>query len=129
MKIGRPDSKFNTGRRYVGPVRVSYVQKNGSKSVLLIRFTPQVVKDARWKTGDGVDIDVDDSGAVTVARAKKGWSLSGKNVKAGLTVRLTLFPEDTKALKRFEIPADVLEYAEDGGDVVFQLPMANGHID
>jgi hypothetical protein len=125
MKLGKPGSSSRSGRRKLGPIRVSYVQQKGHRLVMLLRFTSQVIKDARWKIGDILDVEMDDSGNVTVARSAQGWMLSGKSDTTDGTIRLTVYPDDLKALHPYAIPADIQDYAEDGGAILFQLPKSS----
>jgi len=105
-------------------IRVSVMRKHGS--ALRIAFGDKVLKAARWKRGDKIIPDFDEStGTFTVSRSTngRGWSLSAQNGKGSgiLAARAELTDAALKVLDKFQLPAAIDDYAEDGGTIVFSM--------
>lgn len=92
-----------------------------------IRFTKEVMKDARWAIGDRIIPDLNEDGVVTCRRSPNsiGWILSkicGKTGnKSSAACRLALSQEALPEVSKYEFPCDIDSYEEDGGVIVFSL--------
>jgi len=107
----------------ISEIRVTVMRKHGN--ALRIAFGGKVLKAARWKLGDKIIPEFDEStGTFTVSRSTngRGWSLSAASKGSSiLAIRAELTDAAIKLLDKFHVPAEIDDYAEDGGTIIFSL--------
>ena len=128
MDFGRVDRIGGHGRTANPcPIRVTIDSKHQQADAIRIRFRREVLKRARWQLGDLIRPQIDPgTGEVTIARDPRGWKLTdatgNKNSKGGAaTVRIGMTDEAKDVIAKFLTPADITDFIEDGGVIVFQL--------
>jgi hypothetical protein len=93
-----------------------------STTAIAFRFAESVVTEARWKIGDRLVPDFDEhNGTFRLSRVASGWSLSKARRCRSYTLKLKISDSAVKEFQRFVFPADVYDYIEDGGDLVFDV--------
>ncbi len=128
MLLGKPGGG-RRGRPIAScPIRVTIISPRKGTRTIRFRLMPAVAKEARWKKGDHVVPELDpETGAITISRTDKGhWQLTTGSKKDAVPrsyiIRLGLSDEALKALRAFEFPAEIQEYAESEGQIIFELP-------
>lgn len=128
MDIGRIDRVCGHGRTANPcPIRVTIDNKHEQADALRIRFRAEVLKQARWQRGDKLRPQLDETtGEMSITRDPKGWALTdatgNKNSKNGAaTIRIGMTDAAKAVIGKFVLPAEITDFAEDGGVVIFQL--------